>query len=77
VDADPSMFTRDDLAQHIIDKPVLMTINVNPDGYGGRTEYHIVSIEPSRNPVIQPSALVDDVESADTEGFNTEIIFAI
>lgn len=68
VQADPEFFTKEDLAEHMIDKPVLITINVEPDqGFG--IKYLIKKIEPTREPEIQPSALLDELdENKDLDG---------
>lgn len=57
-----SDFKKEELFEHMIDKPVLITLDVNPDGYNNRTEYTIKKIEKTENPDVQPSALEDELD---------------
>lgn len=55
-------FTAIDFKEFLIDKPVLVTINVEPDkGYG--VSYILKSVEKTKQPDIQPSALIDELDT--------------
>lgn len=65
-----SDFTRLDLAEHMIDKPILVTINVEPDKDGYGVKNIIKKIEPTKEPEIQPSALIDELDNHGTDSLN-------